>query len=119
MKVKYLALLILPVLLSCNSDNNDEVNVDVVISNGALQCQDNAISISTTKEYLTGAGISVKAESCGVLIGVGVVTLCGAETGQVHVFSIDENDLHKAENLGFIDSSTLDEGFKVVECGSL
>ncbi len=61
MNIKYLPFLILPILLACN-DNDEQVNVDVVISNGALQCQDNAIPISTTKEYLTGAGISVKAE---------------------------------------------------------
>ncbi len=118
MNIKHLPFLILPMLLACN-DDIEEVNVDVVISNGALQCQDNAISISTTKEYLTGAGISVKAESCGTLTGVGVVTLCGAETGQIHVFSIDEKDLDEAGNLGFTDSSTIEEGFDTVECDSL
>ncbi|KGJ90554.1 hypothetical protein [Colwellia psychrerythraea] len=117
MNIKFLPFLILPMLLAC--DDSEEVNVNVVISNGALQCQDNAIPISTTKEYLTGAGISVKAESCGTLIGVGVVTLCGAESGQVHIFSIDEKDLDEAVNLGFTDSSTIEEGFDTVECDSL
>lgn len=118
MIVKFLPPLMLPLLLACN-DNTEEVNVDVVISNGALQCQDNAIPISTSKEYLTGAGISVKGERCGTLMGVGVVALCGAETGQIHIFSIGENDLDEAVNLGFIDSSTIDEGFDIVECDSL
>jgi hypothetical protein len=115
MNFKYLPLILLPTLISCDQGSD---NIDVIISNGSLQCQDNAIPIETTKSYLTDAGIEVKDENCGIQLGVAVATVCGGPTAQIHIFSINQKDLIKAENIGFTDSSMLEEGFEIKACDS-
>jgi len=116
MNFKYLPLILLPALISCDEGSD---NVDVIISNGKLQCQDNAIPIETTKSYLTEVGIEVKSENCGIQLGIAVATVCGGPTEQIHIFSIDVKDLNEAENIGFTDSSMLKEGFEIKACNSL
>jgi len=115
-KIKYLPLMLLPTLISC--DENNEY-VDVIISNGKLQCQDNAIPLAVTKSYLTEAGIDVESESCGIQLGISVVTVCGGPTEQIHIFSINVNDLIIAENIGFTDSSMLEAGYQKEACDSI
>lgn len=117
MKIKYLTLFLLFGVLSCN-DNNKKETVDVFISNGALQCQDNAISVETTTSYLADAGISVLNQSCGI-INAGYPSVCGGATGQIHIYSIAENDITNAENIGFTNVSILDDGYQSVDCVSL
>jgi len=114
---KYLPLFLLPMLISCDSNEN----IDVIISNGKLQCQDNAISINTTKAYLSEAGIEVESESCGQLTGLSYATVCGGGTGQIHIFSINQSALNEAENIGFTDSAKLESGvsYEKVSCSSL
>lgn len=121
MKINPLTFLILIIMFGCNAGtgSNEETNVEVVISNGKLQCQDNAISIGTSKSNLTDSGILVKQEGCGVQKGVDFPAVCGAATGQFHIFTISEDDLNKAENIGFISSSNFEEGFELVACNSL
>jgi len=119
MKIKSLFFLVFPILIACDGGSSSEISIEVVISNGKLQCQDNAIPISTTKGYLTDSGISVKSEKCGIHKGIDFPAFCSGETGQVHIFTINKKDLNEAENLGFIESSTFEEGFELVECDSL
>lgn len=117
MKIKYLFFLTLLALFSCN-DNDKEKSVEVYISNGKLQCQDNAIPINTTKSYLTNAGIGFSEQSCGV-INAGYATVCGGGTGQIHIYSISINDINSATNIGFTELSTLEDGYQSADCDSL
>lgn len=93
-------------------------DIDIYISTGELQCQDNGLSISETKGYLSSADIEVSAESCGYLTEVAVPTVCGAADINLHVFTIDESDSQAAENLGFTipDASTLEDDYAKVTC---
>ncbi|MFT5852587.1 MAG: hypothetical protein ACI87J_002565 [Colwellia sp.] len=117
MKFIYLILPILVSLSGCNQSDSDN-NIEVYISTGELQCQDNGLSISLTKSYLQEAGIEVKAESCGNLILVDYPSVCGGGTGKLHVFTIHENHSQTAENIGFtIPDSTVGGGdYAKVEC---
>ena len=117
MKIKTLSFLALFTLFSCN-DRDKENTVDVFISNGHLQCQNNAIPVSTTKSYLTTTGIQVLNQSCGI-INAGYATVCGGATGEIHIYSIPTEKVNIAENSGFTQVSELEDGFQVVECESI
>lgn len=114
MKIKCLPLLVLLVLFSCN-DSDKEKTVDVFISSGKLQCQDNAIPIDTTTSYLTNAGIVISNQSCGI-INAGYPTVCGGETGEIHIYTIPKDEINSAENIGFTKVSTLEDGYQSVDC---
>ncbi len=117
MKIKYLSFLTLFALFSCNDDDKEK-SVDVYISNGKLQCQDNAIPINTTKSYLTDAGIEFSEQSCGIINAV-YPAVCGGGTGQVHIYSISKDDINSATNIGFTEASTLEDGYQSTDCDSL
>jgi len=115
MKFTYLILSALVVLSGCEESDN---NIEVYISTGELQCQDNGLPISLTKRYLEEAGIEVKAESCGNLTLVDYPSVCGAGTGKLHIFTIDNSDAQLAENIGFTipDTSVSGGEYAKIEC---
>ena len=117
MKIKYLSCLASIVLLSCN-DSDKEESVDIYISNGKLQCQDNAIPINTTKSYLIEAGIDVLSQNCGV-INAGYAAVCGGGLGLLHIYTIPLKEINNAVNIGFSDVSLLEDGYQEVDCNSL
>lgn len=119
-KLNYLTILVLSIT-GCNDLNSNDLadnEIDVYISTGELQCQDNGLPISVTKNYLLNADIEVKAQSCGSLTGVSLLAVCGAATGKLHVFTIDEVHAQVAENIGFIipDSSVSADDYEKALC---
>ena len=128
MSRKVYAFSILLILAACASDADSVIEssvstiftteLNVYISNGQQQCFNSALPINTTKGYLTDAGIAVSAQSCGLLNGVMYSSVCGGSTGQVHVFTIDENNLDKAKDLGFDELSNTPKGIIPVNCNS-
>ncbi|MBU2917572.1 hypothetical protein KO505_06295 [Psychrosphaera sp. F3M07] len=96
----------------------EQKKATVFISNGKTQCQDNALPINTTKRDLLAAGIDVMSQSCGVLTGRMYASVCGGQTGQVHLFVIDIANVEKAKALGFsqVDDTAL--GIREIECVS-
>jgi len=104
-------------LFSCN-DSGNKNTIDVFISNGKLQCQDNAIPTEITESYLTGDGINATNQSCGI-INAGYPSVCGGATGQIHIYTIAKGEINNAENIGFTRVSTLEDGYQSVDCISL
>ncbi|UJF20454.1 hypothetical protein [Shewanella sp. OMA3-2] len=118
LKINHIILSTLAILSGCDaSDPNNDI--DVYISTRELQCQNNGLPISLTKSYLLDANIEVKSESCGSLTQVIYATVCGEETGKLHVFTIDKADSQVVENIGFTlpSSSVSEDDYKKVECG--
>ncbi|MGB2739236.1 MAG: hypothetical protein WBC60_01625 [Cognaticolwellia sp.] len=118
MKFNYLILSALVALSGCNDSESDN-DIEVYISTGELQCQDNGLSISLTRSYLEDASIEVKDESCGNLTLAVYPAVCGGETGKLHVFTIASSDSQAAENIGFTipDSSIAGSEYAKLECG--
>ena len=117
MKINYLIISTLVILAGCDdSDSNNDI--DVYISTGELQCQENGLTISETKDYLLDANIEVKSESCGHLTEIVYADVCGGKTGKLHVFSIDKADKNTAENLGFTipDDTTSEDDYEKEDC---
>ena len=128
MKSKYYTSFILLTLVACASGAESIVEssvskmfkteINVYISNGKQQCENNALPITVTKSYLVDAGIGISAQSCGILNGVMYASVCGGASGQVHIFTIDKNDLDKAKAIGFDDLSNTPNGIMPVDCRS-
>lgn len=121
MKFPYLILSLLVTISGCNeadSGNEGDNDIEVYISTGEVQCQDNGLPISLTKSYLADANIEIKAESCGNLTSINYPSVCGGETGKLHVFTIGSSDAHVAENIGFTipDSSVAGSEYAKIEC---
>lgn len=120
MKFNCLISSVLVILSGCNqskTDNEVDDYIEVYISTGELQCQDNGLNISVTKNYLLEAGIEVKSESCGHLTQINFASVCGGGTGKLHVFSIKDSDSQRAENIGFnIADSSNDDDYEKLEC---
>ena len=117
MKFKCLLLSVLIAITGCNDSESDN-DIEVYISTGELQCQDNGLAISLTRGYLEDANVEVKAESCGNLTLVDYLAVCGGETGKLHVFTISSSDSQAAENIGFTipESSVPGSEYAKVEC---
>lgn len=114
MKNKLTYLIVFFALVGCGNDDI-EPTVDVAISNGKLQCQDNALSVETTKGYLLEAGINVLSQRCGRRNSA-VLAACGVTENQIHVYTINANNLIDAENAGFIQTSNIEEGYTTIDC---
>lgn len=119
---KLRSIVLLPIalgLVACSEefvfDAHNDPNVKVGISTGAIQCQYEGNNIAVSKGYLTGQGISVKAESCGHT-KTSYPAVCGAATNEIHVFEISRDDLIDAENLGFVAVSSYQDGWEQMTC---
>ncbi|TYK64163.1 hypothetical protein [Colwellia echini] len=122
MKIKLWMLLLSFFLISCDDDSSTslvEDTIDVYISKGDTQCNDDGLSIEETASYLTNSDIKALESQCGIISGLSFTAVCGGGTGNIYIHTIDIDDLDAAENLGFIDASSLiveDSGYAVVEC---
>jgi hypothetical protein len=117
MNLKFMSIIVLASLMGCNHDD-ESTSLDVYISNGQLQCRDNAIPVATTEAYLTDAGIAVTNSSCGIINGA-YSAVCDSDAGKIHVYTIAKTELYNAENLGFTETTKIDAGYTPVECDTL
>ncbi|MFT2090144.1 hypothetical protein [Paraglaciecola sp. 2405UD69-4] len=116
-------LLLAILLVSCSSDLTSEVGVQLVsvyIASGKTQCNDDGLSLEDTSAFLTSADIDFTEPQCGYITGVSYPTVCGADTSDIYIYTIEASNLVEAENLGFSDVSGLDErlSYKTVTCPS-
>lgn len=85
---------------ACASEGQLTNDVKVYKSDGSLQCEGGGIPLEAMEEELTEVGINVfcaqKAND-----GMARITVCGADTGNINVYTIDRADLPAAEALGF------------------
>lgn len=98
-------------LFACGSD----ADIEIYISTGKAQCLDNGLPIQETRQYLQDQGIEVKGEKCAVLTGIFYPAVCGAGTGDVHIFTIAESSLSRAQNIGFRAIRDLDSSMGYME----
>lgn len=97
-------------MISCNSlpiGHADIKTVDVYKSDGSRQCETGSgISLSEMERILNEANIRVLSSrqdhDCKMRPAV-----CGAGTGVINIFEIEENNLGPARELGFIPLSRL------------
>lgn len=94
-------------LSSCQTEaKSNESQVTIFKYDGSLQCEGTGVSIESMKAQLAEQGIPV---TCAESSNDGMMRMmkCGADTGNIHVFSIGGADLSAAEALGFALTSTL------------
>ncbi|WP_028024164.1 hypothetical protein [Enterovibrio calviensis] len=96
-------------------------SVTVYQSRGAIQCEDPGMTAVDSFQQLSSNGVHVETSQCGQLNGVSFVSVCGAETADVVIHSIEAKDVKLAEMMGYsrLDSKQhADElsDFNIVPC---
>lgn len=94
-------------LSSCQTEaKSNEAQVTIFKYDGSLQCEGRGVPIESMQTQLTDQGIPVTcAESSND--GMMRMMMCGADTGNIHVFRIRGADLSAAQALGFELTTTL------------
>ncbi|MDD1795717.1 hypothetical protein LRP50_21585 [Enterovibrio sp. ZSDZ42] len=95
--------------------------VTVYQSRGVIQCESAGITAADSREQLSSKGVGVKTSQCGQLSGVSFISVCGAETSDVVIHSIEAKDIRLAEMMGYsLVDSTQETGdkqeFDIVPC---
>lgn len=103
-----LVLFSLVFLSSCLNDDSSQPYIKVFKYDGSLQCQSQGIELDTMAFELINAGIDIVCSQKGH-DGMVYTTVCGADTGNINIYSINTSNLPDAENLGFNPVSSLSE----------
>lgn len=69
---------------------------------GGIQCQKKISSLTKIRQELINENISVFDKGIEGDDGVARITVCGASTGEIGIFVINQKDLKKAKTLGFM-----------------
>jgi hypothetical protein len=91
-------------MVSCASSNIShifEITVEVYKYDLSRQCEpDSGISLHDMKQELIDAGIDIISARNGSDDKIRV-TVCGASTGNLNIYKINEKDLGTADKIGF------------------
>ena len=88
--------------------------VQVAKSRGAVQCGERGVAPEAMRKMLEGAGMRVQAARCGS-DGRMHAAVCGGATGELNVFDIHQDDLARAQALGFAPLASMRDA-EVVPC---
>jgi hypothetical protein len=125
---KIFRLCCLAILVGCDGtgadpQNDDTTSVQVFISNGHTQCDNNGAPLAQTQMILVQGGIDVLGSACGTITGVAYPAVCGAATGEINIHRVRRENVADAERLGFrnvSDIGTVSDvpgtGFQEVNC---
>jgi len=117
---KFLTLLIVLSLSSCDSESNNENRTLVFINDGSIQCESEGLSEVETARQLKDYGVDVFQSSCGYVSNIAIAAQCGLGTNNINIHLIAENNVIDAENIGFKRISNLEtnenKGYEQVDC---
>jgi hypothetical protein len=120
MKFKYLLVLSGLFISACDDESAivEPELVEVYISKGDTQCNNDGLSLSEVTSYLSDAEIEITESMCGHILGISHDAVCGGGTNNVYSFIISTESLLLAENLGFQSLSSLDSELSIetVDC---
>ncbi len=119
MKFKYLLVISSLFIAACDDESPTEPEfIEVYISKGDTQCNNDGLSLSEVTSYLSDAEIDINESMCGHILGISHNTVCGGSTSNIYYFTIPTDFLFQAENLGFQSLSSLDSelSYETVEC---
>lgn len=119
LKASLFAASVATVLLGCAI--KPAGHITVYKSLGVVQCESQGMTLAQSERQLAGMGVDVIGSTCGVLEKVAFTSVCGAETGDIVLHTIDRRHEKLAEAMGYKDVIGLKtpdspEGFRLVEC---
>lgn len=103
-----LAVLVSSLLWGCSAANEPQARLKVFKPDLAAQCESSGISLAEMQGELSGSNITVHCAQKGHN-GMMQMAVCGAPTGGINIYTIDENKLPQAQALGFAPVSSLSE----------
>ena len=93
------AILLLSAQTLAFADASEEI-VKIAKSNGAVQCQAGHVGLLEMQADLSAHQVRVLSRACGV-DGLMHIASCGAEAGELNIFTIAKSDFAKSQALGF------------------
>lgn len=93
---------------SIESNEENEEQVLVFISNEAIQCEFKGLMPAETAQKLINIGVDVIESQCG-MIGGGVMALCGLSTQEINIHTIHSQNVEDAKGAGFRPVSFIEE----------
>ncbi len=111
---KTLLLMITLGLFSCKHNDSSLPYTKVYKSDSSIQCESTGIALDAMAMELVNAGIDVVCAQKGD-DGLTRITVCGAGTGIINVYTIHASNLVDAQALGFNPVSELSE-YQDQEC---
>ena len=101
-----LIILALIVLSSCLHNDSSPSHTKVFKYDGSVQCDPSEIELDEMAMELINAGIDVVCSQKGN-DGSPRLAVCGADTGNINIYTINTSNLPDAEALGFESVNTL------------
>ncbi|WP_318493268.1 hypothetical protein [Photobacterium leiognathi] len=111
-------ILILVILFTGCVVAKEQRTVDVGISSGKVQCQEDRIPKGVSEGLLLKSGIKVLNSHCGVENKFSIA-MCGASDNELYIYEIREKDLRLAKQNGFIEVDSLVDGYTETDCKKL
>jgi hypothetical protein len=99
MKTKLFSWVLLAGVAGCGG-GGDSTTTEVYAYRGVLQCTGGGVTLTQQRAQLEGAGVSVLSASCGT-DGMLHAAVCGAESGEIGVFTIPGDQTSAASKAGF------------------
>ncbi len=112
MSIFVLAAIVL--LVSCKDTDVHNDYAKIFKYDGSIQCESDGISREGMLFELTQAGIDVLCSQKGN-DGLGRIAMCGADTGNINIFTINSASYQDAEKIGFQLTSELPK-YKDKDC---
>ncbi|WP_233265733.1 hypothetical protein [Grimontia hollisae] len=119
LKASMLTTFLATILAGCAIKPAEKVTV--YKTRGVIQCESQGMSLVQSELQLTGVGVKIIDSQCAVLDGRVFASVCGAETGDIVLHTIDRRHEKLAEAMGYRNALQLKtpdtpEGFQPVEC---
>lgn len=101
-------------MIGCSGSDDSKSAVKVFQSDAAVQCESEGISVEDMQKILAAGNIKVHCAQKGNT-GMMHMTVCGAPTGSINIYTIPKDQLEQAQMLGFVPVSTLPD-YQDVAC---
>lgn len=98
--------------LPSGGDNLQSTSVRIYKYVGSVQCTGGGTSLTEMQLQLTGAGIQVRAATCGA-DGNLYAAVCGGADGRITIFEIPAQQAQAASALGFLPLSNLPAAMEI------
>ena len=86
---------------TAHAENKDSSLIEIYKNDGSLQCEKNSgTSVLNMKRELEEKGIKVFGSNTSQ-DGMSYMTMCGAPTGKINIYTISASDLKIVQKLGF------------------
>ena len=122
---RYIIVLAITLLSACSNDsgNNQPYNGDneaatatVFEEKNSIQCGSSGLSTEQSRQTLITNGIDVIQSDCAYNNLMAVPSVCGADTSEILVHEIPNQNIVDAEKFGFTNTDDINNDYSIYDC---